>query len=104
MDFDPNNINSLDQFVDSGKASLCVKPCASILLALYHCILKEPNDIVTVTIPVLNMKTVRLLECQKSGFLRKRFRDKIFMQKVHWGVSSRLNSGGQEGSCVGWRE
>ena len=37
----------------------------------------------TVTMPILYMRTVRLLECQKSSFSRNRFRDKIFMQQVH---------------------
>ena len=72
-------------------------PVLSILLSFYHYILKELN-IGAITMLILLMKTVRLLEYQKSGFLRNTFRDKIFMQQVYWGVSSGLTSGGQEGS------
>lgn len=37
------------------------------LLALFHCILQEPYDVV-ITMCILQMRTERLLECQKSGF------------------------------------
>lgn len=57
----------------------------SSLLALFHCILQEPYDVV-ITMCILQMRTVRLLECQKSCFSINKFINEIFHAAVLLGA------------------
>ena len=62
------------------------------LLALFHCILQEPYDVV-ITMCIFQMRIVRLLECQKSGFSRNKFRNEIFMPQFCWGQVRGMSPG-----------
>ena len=62
------------------------------LLALFHCILQEPYDVV-ITMCILQMRTERLLECQKAGFAINKFRNEIFMLQFCWGQVRGMSPG-----------
>lgn len=55
------------------------------LLALFHCILQEPYDVV-ITMCILQMRAMRLLEYQKSYFSINQFRIEIFHAAVLLGA------------------